>query len=380
MSGIPLVTSVPTPIQTSILSSILSSGTHRMTQPDNSQIAPEDSHENSRKLWPGSPQARFAVVGNCQVLNMSRCIQALTGDLVPPVCWATDTIIENWRTQRVDLNDFYGSHERVFMQPWVWERIRDAYPQLECRTTLFPSIGFMGLHPDLIPVLIRDQAAPLDEGPLGRGHSSIVLLAWKLGLSIDETISLFNEGTFKRLGFYAYWQDSKTALIEEGRNAGMDLLPLFPRWASRGCFMHDHVHSKLFVSEDVARALLQKLGIQMQAGDPVEYVNDELANGSAWPVYPEIASRHGFEGNYLFKRPNHGYRPYGPVRYANLRTFITECFETYDQHQGAELYSPRFELESYRELIEELEQKKKRGQSLAKEKFSPPLIQWGNFA
>lgn len=309
---------------------------------------------------------RLAVLGNCQMGHMARCLQALVGGDMPTRAWVTYEMLADWQSGKTDLAEFFADHDKVFLQPWIWEAVRDRYPQLHDRVVLYPSIGFMAYHPDLVPILIKDTGAPFDDGPTVRCNSSIVFMGWKLGLSVAETLALFRREVFERLGFFEYWESSVAALLEEGRKAELPLDALIGQWHARGCFMYCHMHPRVEVIADLARLLLQRHGIPMVPGNPMQYVDDYLANGVIWPVYPEIGEALGVAGFYQFKLATYAYQPDGPVHLLGLEEYVEQCFAAFDQHRGGELVTGRLDLPSYQALMAELRaEKAARRQELA---------------
>jgi len=303
-------------------------------------------------------RARIAVLGNCQMGHMARCLQALIGGEMPTRAWVTHEMLADWQSGKANLEDFFGGHDKVFLQPWIWEAVRDHYPQLRERVVLYPSIGFMAYHPDLVPIQLKDSAAPFDDGPTIRCNSSIAFLGWKAGLSAGETIALFRAEVFERLGFFDYWDSSVAALLEEGRKAELPLDDLLAQWHARGCFMYCHLHPKLEVIADLARLLLRRNGIPMVPGNPIQYVDDYLANGVIWPVYPEIGAALGVEGLYQFKLATDAYQPDGPVHLLGLEDYVERCFAAFNKHRGSELIMQRLDLPAYQSLMAELRARK----------------------
>jgi hypothetical protein len=80
-----------------------------------------------------------------------------------------------------------------------------------------------------------------------------------------------------------------TALLEQGRQFGLDLSADFLRWADRGCFMYSINHPKPHVLYDMARKLLRGVGRPSEPIDFDTYAVDDIVRGYVFPVYPEIA-------------------------------------------------------------------------------------------
>lgn len=299
---------------------------------------------------------RFAVLGNCQIGHLTRCLQALTGGSMPPGLWVTPEKLAEFEQGSEYLESTFAEHDKVFMQPWIWSPLAERYARWKGKVVLYPNIGFMAYHPDLVPVLFRDTGVPFEGGPCLRCNSSIAFLGWKAGLSASATVQLFNRETFRRLGFFEYWDSSVAVLMEEGRKCGISLEVLFDKWRSNGCFLHDHVHPKVNVYGDIARLLLANLGIPVTPGDPIQYVHDYLANGIIWPVYPEIAELLGGSGNYMFKLLAPRYLPDKPINVLGLEEMVKRSFEAYSSQPADSLTCMRLDLPSYQDLLLELKQ------------------------
>jgi len=303
---------------------------------------------------------KLAVLGNCQMGHMSRCIQALIGGEMPSRQWVTAEMLADWESGRADLSPLLEGHDHVFLQPWIWTpALASRYARFRDKVVLYPAIGFMAYHPDLVPIVIRDSGAAFEDGPTIRCHSSLAFLGWKAGLGVADTVGLFRRDVFQRLGFFDFWQSSVAALLEEGRAAGLPLDSLIADWHRRGCFMYCHMHPKLFVIADIARRLLRRRGIPMLPGNPIDYTHDYLANGVVWPVYPEIGEALGVAGNYMFKMAAPAYLPDWPVQVLGLEGLVAKSFEAYSKHAPDQLQCERLEqLPTYRELLAELQGRK----------------------
>jgi hypothetical protein len=303
-----------------------------------------------------SSESTIAVLGNCQAGQMARCVQALTGGPMPRQEWVTPERVAEWQAGRGDFERFFEHYAHVFAQPWIWTPLASRYAQFADRVVLYPSIGFMAYHPDLVPIVRRSTGAAFDEGPIHRCNSALAFLGWVAGLDVTATVALFREDVFRRLGYFDFWASSEAVLLEEGRAANLPLDDLLAKWRRAGCFMHCHVHPKLAALADVAGELLRRRGIPLAPGNPLEYAHDYLANGPAWPVYPEIARALGIEGSYAFKRGSELYSPDLPVQMLDLPTFVRESFAAYDEAGKDELVCQRLTLPSYQALIDELRQ------------------------
>ena len=296
----------------------------------------------------------FAVLGNCQAGHMARCLQALVGGKMPKQEWVTTEMLSDWESGS-SLEPLFARYKKVFMQPWIWAAIAQRYADYKNQVVLYPSIGFMAYHPDLVPVVVKRTGTAFEDGPAMRCNSALTFLGWQAGLSASETAGLFRRDIYQKLGFFDFWKTSATVLLEEGQAAELPLEELLIQWRRQGCFMHCHVHPKLFVIADIARVLLKRLDIPMAAGDPIEFTHDYLANGIVWPVYPEVGEVLGCSGSYAFKLGSLYYSPDSPVHVLGLEAFIEKSFAAYAKYSRDELVCPRLESEGFRALLSQLQ-------------------------
>ncbi|MDP3858102.1 MAG: GSCFA domain-containing protein [Stagnimonas sp.] len=277
------------------------------------------------------PKKRIAIYTNCQGNNLGRCIQALSGTQPPTFRFVTAEDILRPERALEAVRTSLAENDVVLMQPIYAEAMRAVLPELDEKLVLFPSISFPAFQPDQCYVRIKGTLNEVS-GPLGPYHSSIAYYAWRAGMSQSQAADLFCDPVYEQLRFHDYWDSATEALLDEGRRCGMALDGLFKQWRARGCFMHSPNHPKLFAVADIARQVMQKLGLEMLPIDPLEVVWDNLADTSIWPVYPEIARRIGIEGSYIFKGNNPGLPSKSPIVSYDLEAFIARSFEAFEQY------------------------------------------------
>lgn len=211
------------------------------------------------------------------------------------------------------------------------------------RIARFPTIIFPAFHPDAVYVGdLRSLAqARLAPSPVGHYHSAIALFAFLEGLDEAKTLTLFRENVFSRLGYMDGWQAAADELLSTAEAASLGLANDFLRWSRRGSFMHVINHPKIPVLGDVARRLLQRLGIAAAEIEVADYLPDDLAYDVVWPVYPAIAERYGIAGSTLFKARAQGSR--APKVY-DLPAFITESFRLYRSRPRIDLTCQRVDF------------------------------------
>ncbi len=290
---------------------------------------------------------KIAVIGNCQALAWARCIEAMTREV-----FATgielSRMIQSANWQEAQFSPVLSNNDILLMHPhpYMGELIETKNNHARSKIRLIPPIAFSAFHPDL--VYVGKPGGRFSEGPLGDYNSSLALYGWMRGMSVSQTLQLFTDEVYQKLGFYDYWNSSKDALLKIGKDLGLPLDILFDSWTRQGCFMHSINHPKQFVIADLARTVLNQLGISTTPGAE-QFIHDHFSDGPVWPVYPEIGRRLGIEGNYLFKMPKGGGNGGNPVM-LDLEEYVEGCHQAFSYFRKKDLVCERLNSEPYREL------------------------------
>jgi ABC-type polysaccharide/polyol phosphate transport system ATPase subunit len=303
----------------------------------------------SRRLEAG--RKTMLVLGNCQTRPLATSLQALCSDIAFMGVEVTTLLIQGFMRRDRNLHPRLDQYDRILAHPDAARMIADNFPDLSERVIRIPMVTFPAYHPDLIYIrATRDGKSQHIIGPLGHYNSAIALWGYQRRLSVDETVTLFNERTYDRLGYFHFWQSSRHSLIGDGNDAGMPLEDCLNRWSHNGVFMHSINHPKISVFADIAEMVLKRLDLPAtrQAGN---YLADEFAKGPIWPVYPEVAVRLGIEsGHYLFKVEEGMYAPERPVVMLDLREFVTQSFDAFSQYTRDSLHCERLKSERFKGL------------------------------
>ena len=288
----------------------------------------------------GSP--RIAILGHCQGAAIATAMRLLLPEAEISFI-STHTVLRRFAGQK-DLVSALSDRDVVFGTPFPHGfRAGGDYAGLREETGLipYPAIVFSAFHPDAIYVGDVWNPATFVRTPLGDYNSALGLFGFLKGLSVEETLRLFDEAVYRQLGYLEAWDGAAASLLQIGRDAGYDLAADLVRWSRRGAFMHVINHPRMFVTNDLARGLLRRAGIPFEDCDLDSFAADEIARRGAWPVYPPVAARLGIEGGgYAFLKPAEGRRPPATT---GLRAFIAESFRTYRAHDRARLRSERVE-------------------------------------
>ena len=231
---------------------------------------------------------------------------------------------------------------------WQVGRVeRRAMPTTKAaRAATYPMLFFNAFHPDLVRV--RGPEGRI-AGPLAGNHSALAFYGWQRELSVAQTVRLFGDDAFERLGYARYWETARSVMLEVAEAADLPLDVAFERWARTGCFMHTVNHPKFVVLADLARAVAQRAGIALAFDRPEDAFPDPFGDGPSWPVYPELAARLGFAGNYAFKPARSPGEPQPAL--LDLEVFVAASFACYERFGRSALVCPRLvDDPAYRDL------------------------------
>ncbi|MGU3287593.1 GSCFA domain-containing protein [Methylobacterium mesophilicum] len=264
---------------------------------------------------------KIAIIGNCQVHNVSRCMQVMASavDIVPHVYGASSIKID-------DLDQC----DTIFIQSSYSDMSVDGVKLAERysgRTAVWPNIYCTAFHPDLLFLHRPDGSA--FASAMGDYSSSLVVFAWNNGFTIEKTKALFCESVFEQLGFYEHRQHWGRVLRAEASKCAVDLETAAQGWAKFGCFMHSPSHPKLYVASSIAELLLKSISVSADIDRPERFVADWVLDWASWPMYPDIGRRSGALGGFDFKIPRNLALPGRPVQVIGLGQFICESFERY---------------------------------------------------
>lgn len=187
---------------------------------------------------------------------------------------------------------------------------------------IVPGLQIDRYHPDICWIPHGDK---LLWGPIGQNHSRIVFRAYQKGYDPSAIEALFTRDIFQRAGYLTPYPGQLNNLIARFAEFDIDIAKYIGKWSRQGSFMHTINHPKVECLFDISREVVRNLGVPSLLDsypDIACCISDTLATGAAFPVYPDIAMAYGFEGSYLFKKPQ-SYRMLG------LSEFIAQSVEFY---------------------------------------------------
>ncbi len=263
----------------------------------------------------GTAPEAITILGNCQGGQLAQCLRRmLPGTAIEFVRYFSDADMSVHAEQH--QNRLILVQNPVMSFGSELDLLRDRQRVID-----FPAIVHAGFHPDLIRPKV---AKALVQGPLGSNHSALILHAYLTGLNEQETRSLFCDEVFAAAGYFETRAESDQHLRAQFMRYGLADDDEVERLLAGGCFMHNTIHPKLSAIAALARMLLRKVGIAPVLHYPENLMADELANNVIWPVYPEIARRHGVQGGeYAFQ-----FKPTAKATF-DLDRFIAASFESY---------------------------------------------------
>lgn len=289
----------------------------------------------------------MVLLGNCQSRGLARLLRALTGN--PQITWHELLPEVRARLATGELDDTLRAAGLIFFHDWaVRDEVQARLPELAPRCRMVPGIAFAAFHPDADYVM--DASGTPIMGRMGQYQSSIAFFGWTQGLSVDETLGLYNAQVYRQLGYFDYWTPSREHLLRVGELCDLPLAKHIEEWSRRGVWMYSMNHPRLFVLADLARALMAREGIATLPEAEL-FITDDLAVGPVWPLYPELAGPlHMPGGSYEFKLPGRHDAPDQAVHFIDLRGLVEASFETFAKHPQGSLRSTRMDSERYRAL------------------------------
>lgn len=213
---------------------------------------------------------KILIVGNCQAETLRRILHVS---------------LANARVQRIEVSKAleanlpFNEYDHILVQDHP--RLAALIERNSGRQKLiaFPNISFSGYHADMISLRREDGGA-------GRHVvSNIALWSYVAGLNQEECISLYNENFIHRLNYARIFEIGRRELIRAIDRHGMPGRHWFDAWHGRAPFMMNVGHPKLFVLEDLARKLCERMGLTQRVFDLSMIVVNQGRRGDLHPPY-----------------------------------------------------------------------------------------------
>lgn len=220
---------------------------------------------------------------------------------------------------------------------WVTSAGHDITSSIETQARLIriPQIEFDAFHPDILYVN-NSEGQHLKGVHQSDYHSYIALWSFQNRLPIDHCLSIFTEKTFERIGYINRWEASISRLRKRFEPVDVKFDDFFRQIIQTGPFMHSINHPSGAAMVQLSRLVARKLGgDESLISTPLERtLQDTLATGTVWPVYPPIAQRFGIEGSYVWKIESDTFFP-------TLHSYIEASYRVYETNNAYEWQSPR---------------------------------------
>jgi hypothetical protein len=184
-----------------------------------------------------------------------------------------------------------------------------------------PYLLFTAFHPDLTYCQSKIDSTKYT---VPNYNSKIILFSFENNLNISQTLSLFNENIFKKLGHFNQWDSEPRSLKNNFLRADIgstEFDKFFNIIKRSGVFMHAINHPSIYMTIELTRILVNKIDPNIIFDDYTYNIPDVLINNYVFPVYPEIAEKFSLRGNYSWSIANKNFN--------NLKSFIEFSFESY---------------------------------------------------
>lgn len=258
---------------------------------------------------------RIAVVGNCQVTGLGRCLEALS----PEIEVVTSAVLpaggmllprELYALAQADLVIAFNAERPEYQAP----EFLDATARAEFIEA--PVLAFRAFHPDTALVLV--DGVPLANPIVSTWNSLILAWAYSRGWTVERALALFTDEFLGNLGYLDYWHESSRALDANFSRLGFNFDSWIQAVQRTGVFMHGMNHPGIFAQGSLAVQVVKRIGLEsrMPLAALPRYIDDPLWQ-AVWPVHLPIARTYGVVASEFVR--GHG----GLVEF---REFASRCY------------------------------------------------------
>ena len=188
------------------------------------------------------------------------------------------------------------------------------------RLICIPALGFNAFHPDLCYARRRSD----DSFTSYHYNSAIAVWCYQHGISVEAAARLFNESSFRGLGYFDAWGPAAAHLqaLFKGGDLKDDADRFLLRIKRNGVFMHSTNHPRADTLVLLAKFVAMHLGEDGSVLDREILIDDGLSF-DVWPVYPEIADHLGVAGS------GYRWRIGGHTRITGLAAYLSYAYDSY---------------------------------------------------
>jgi len=234
---------------------------------------------------------KIVVAGNCQTAGITAILQRLLpndqvlplplnsielkGECVTPPQFLSADIVIGGRKASSFLSQVAGSASKK-------------------RFIGLPSIYFSAFHPDYIQVKMPSKSGV----KCIAANSAICAWAFKSGIDPSDVVRIFNQKTFKALGYFSRWELSVSQMKSAFRSTQVDFNRFYLHIKRNSVFMHTVNHPKICVLEMLSKQICYEIDKDIKVLKKEVNVPDALGRNTIWPVYPDIANELAVHGSY----------------------------------------------------------------------------------
>jgi hypothetical protein len=281
---------------------------------------------------------RIALLGNCQMVELGRCLQVMLPDRF--------IVVGNLRAIRNGerrLEDEIGRPEILLRSSLLKGELLEEARRLSGDVVRLPDIRFEGFHPDAV---VAEHCGTSVRAACGlTENSAIALYAWSQGLSAEEAVALFRHEVLSAIGYLDGWERAVARLVASAASCGLDVGPTIA--AQAGCFMHAANHPKLGFTAGIARLVVRRLGLRPAYRFPENFLVDCFPSNIVWPIYPDVGDALSLQGDFAFKFVDPGRPLHEGLDLMSLTEFVQASFARYEGLDPAEIRCVRFTDERF---------------------------------
>ncbi|MGZ8217761.1 GSCFA domain-containing protein [Methylomagnum sp.] len=316
-----------------------------------SQHHSRDIFLKSKELSLKKSSLNIYLAGNCQANGFAKIINEMSGMKAMALETTPDNQQKVLTGEKYIAADITAASLVIFQTPLSQQFkafLIDTFNLKSENIRYLPAICFSAFHPDMDYLQLKKGG--FVTGYTGPYNSLLAFFAYTKGLTIDQTIKLFNPKIFQLLGYYDLLPASRFSVVDQSMSTGLPLGRLLNKWLSRKeSFMHTINHPKLYVLADVMREFFKKESWDYIGGIE-NYIVDDLGLNFCWEPYPDVALRHGFESSYGFKK--HSILSPGGPPIIGLKEFLQVSYDTFSRYDISEVTSLRLSAKPFVDLGE----------------------------
>ncbi|WMS40817.1 WcbI family polysaccharide biosynthesis putative acetyltransferase [Acuticoccus sp. MNP-M23] len=153
------------------------------------------------------------------------------------------------------------------------------------RLLLVSNMHYAGLTPDCCYVGQRDGRV---DGPMSY-HSSVIIDAYKRGLSVADCLKLFSPEGFADLRLFDVHEEALAELAARDAQVPVKIVPIIRRFLTTDRLFYTMNHPTMFLVSRYMMALLRHLGIRHRRVDTAG-IRDVLKAGQVLPIHDFVAA------------------------------------------------------------------------------------------